>query len=318
MVPPHQLNETIDLVDDDSSSLSSARSSPSRTSVVRHSDNESPRVQSRATTPMTSSVSSAALPTTVPCPMCKALVDRKFLESFGNGQRLRSRQALRFCEAHQQRTAEEQWVTTGYPTIDWNGLEKRLVKLHDDVLAILEQSQPSTYRERLEGRIAAGVSKSVLRDPLGADSKHCLPGYYGSRGGRIMAEHIMTKLGKPLRQKSRSDKIFKVVGMPGYVQAVLVPEMARRLVMEDMNLDIDEAQRMMEESAAIGELLNAELEEDIVDDDNGDGMIAVNQDDEEENHLEEDQHDVTSVTTSKRRTTPRKKKRKEIEVLEID
>lgn len=52
-------------------------------------------------------------------------------------------------------------------------------------------------------------------------------------------------------------------GVSGYVHAILVPEMALGLIMEDMNCDRDKAEMILTDSADIGELFNAEEDEKV-------------------------------------------------------
>ena len=52
-------------------------------------------------------------------------------------------------------------------------------------------------------------------------------------------------------------------GVSGYVHAILVPEMALGLIMEDMNCDRDKAEIILADSADIGELFNAEEDEKV-------------------------------------------------------
>lgn len=47
------------------------------------------------------------------------------------------------------------------------------------------------------------------------------------------------------------------------MQSVLVPELATCLVMEDADVDTEEARQIITESGDIGELLNAEEEENV-------------------------------------------------------
>lgn len=50
-------------------------------------------------------------------------------------------------------------------------------------------------------------------------------------------------------------------GVSGYVHAILVPEMALGLIMEDMHCDRDKAGDILADSADIGEMFNAEEDE---------------------------------------------------------
>ena len=64
--------------------------------------------------------------------------------------------------------------------------------------------------------------------------------------------------------------------MSGYVHAVLVPELAVALIMQDMCVGRADALRVLEESAEIGEVLNEEEEEvvprELCDEDGGGGV----------------------------------------------
>lgn len=64
-----------------------------------------------------------------------------------------------------------------------------------------------------------------------------------------------------------SDKLIAAVGVSGgvsgYLQAVLVPELAVSLVCEDMEVGADRARGIMGESAELGDLLNAEQDERV-------------------------------------------------------
>ena len=82
----------------------------------------------------------------------------------------------------------------------------------------------------------------------------------------------MASFAPSIRRLAASDKLILSAGVAGYVQAVLAPEMAVMLVMEDMRVDEDEARMVLQESAAIGNLLNEEEDEVIRDADiDGDG-----------------------------------------------
>jgi hypothetical protein len=52
-------------------------------------------------------------------------------------------------------------------------------------------------------------------------------------------------------------------GVSGFVHAILVPELALGLIMEDMNCDRDRAEVILADSADIGELFNAEEDETV-------------------------------------------------------
>ena len=78
-------------------------------------------------------------------------------------------------------------------------------------------------------------------------------------------ENIMTRFASKLRRLSTSDKLISSGGVSGYVQAVLVPELAVLLVMDDMSIDQEKAREMIRDSAEIGNLVNEEEDEVIKD-----------------------------------------------------
>ena len=92
-----------------------------------------------------------------------------------------------------------------------------------------------------------------------------------------------------IRRLLARDKIMASLSPAGYVQAVLVPEIGLRLVMEDMHVEQDEARQIMRESKAIGDLLNEEQE------DKGRGLkhlmggnyVSVHHQDDEDSPLSE-------------------------------
>lgn len=72
----------------------------------------------------------------------------------------------------------------------------------------------------------------------------------------------MSKFSPKLRRLAASDRLISSSGVTGYVQAVLVPELAVMLVKEDLGVDDDErAREILRESVEIGDLLNEEEEE---------------------------------------------------------
>ena len=76
-----------------------------------------------------------------------------------------------------------------------------------------------------------------------------------------MGHTITTHMSEALKQELKRDKAVRAAGVGGYVNAVLVPELAVRLVMEDMDLaDEQRARDVLSESSNVGILLNADDE----------------------------------------------------------
>ena len=79
-----------------------------------------------------------------------------------------------------------------------------------------------------------------------------------------MSENIMKKFSPYLRTIAVTDRLVAARGVPGYVQSVLVPELAVRLISEDMKCGVEEARQIMRDSAGLGDLLNEEVEDVVV------------------------------------------------------
>ena len=126
---------------------------------------------------------------TAKCPLCKGPVERSFLETFDRGGHLNIRQQLRFCNAHRARTAHSEWEAKGYPKIDWQHLDKRLARFHGDLDDILQGTRPSFYRNAFEDHLKSGQNRTLLKAMMsGSGMDGLVPGYYGSRGAKLMYE----------------------------------------------------------------------------------------------------------------------------------
>lgn len=79
----------------------------------------------------------------------------------------------------------------------------------------------------------------------------------------MMLQWLVTQFMTRVRKRATADKTVRATGPTGYMQAVLVPELAVMLVMEDIGVDDEQARVVLKESAELGELLNAEKEDKI-------------------------------------------------------
>lgn len=59
-----------------------------------------------------------------------------------------------------------------------------------------------------------------------------------------------------LRSLALTDSIIAARDPSGYIDMVLVPELASRLIMDDMHVDITKAREIMDESHAVGDIIN--------------------------------------------------------------
>ena len=77
-------------------------------------------------------------------------------------------------------------------------------------------------------------------------------------------ENLTSNFASKLRRLATSDKVILNGGVAAYIQAVLAPELAVMLVMDDMRTDEEDARAILRDSMDIGNLLNEE-EDDIID-----------------------------------------------------
>ena len=77
-------------------------------------------------------------------------------------------------------------------------------------------------------------------------------------------DHIIAHFAPALRTLAATDKLIASSGgVSGFVQGVLVPELATRLVMDDMGVNEEQAREILKESAEVGALL-CEEEDEVV------------------------------------------------------
>ena len=192
-------------------------------------------------------------PDQAPCPMCDEPVDKQWLSEYSKGQRMSISRQAKFCHQHKKRSARELWKTRGFPEVAWEQLESRIGE-HRAYLETLINGAESYFGERLREKIKTGKNRTLF-----TTDDYPVPGYYGLRGMSVMTESIVDSLSSLLRERAPRDKLISARGHTGYVQSVLVPELAVRLIKEDMGIaDDDKARAVMRESRAIGVILNDE------------------------------------------------------------
>jgi hypothetical protein len=72
----------------------------------------------------------------------------------------------------------------------------------------------------------------------------------------IRLDAITARFSRRLTRLAKEDKIITQAGPVGYSQSVLVPELAVRLIKEDMKVDEETARQIMRESIDLGEKVN--------------------------------------------------------------
>ncbi|KAK4032390.1 RTC4-like domain-containing protein [Parachaetomium inaequale] len=206
------------------------------------------------------------------CPLCKKEVDQAQLDDFtASHPRMTVANMRRFCEQHKRQSARDTWVHKGYPDIDWQRLDERIALHYPLLRRILEGggggggAPPSHYGDLFRDAVRAGRNRTLLRSDA-----NLTPGYYGMRGLRAMTENLISEFSALLRKRSLEDRLVSARGHTAYLQAVLVPELAVRLIMEDMGVGEEEARAVLTESSDVGELLNDEIADVVLEDDDDD------------------------------------------------
>lgn len=185
------------------------------------------------------------------CPWCGELVDEGLLKDFSKGKRLNVRMQTKFCQRHKKHTAMETWTARNYPQIDWLQLEDRMAEHRDSLLGIVNGDE-STFRTKLAAAIEAGKHRSLKKED------NLNPGYYGARGFNVMCDYLVREFGDLLKRRAVSDRVIAGRGSAAFIQSVLVAELAVKLIEEDMNVGIEEAMDILEESKALGEIVHEE------------------------------------------------------------
>lgn len=191
---------------------------------------------------------------TAKCPMCHEVVDAQLLAKHSDHGRMNIKKQAAFCRLHKRQTALSSRSQNGYPKIDWGTIGRRFDKHQNFLREILEGTRQSHYTNSLKENIESGKNRTVLKTD---DS--LTPGYYGPRGLRAMTEYILRTLSPVIRKRAIEDRLVSARGYTGYVQAVLVPELTVRLIMEDMDVDKDDAREIMQDSIEVGELLHEDV-----------------------------------------------------------
>lgn len=206
---------------------------------------------------------------TVQCAICEEDVDKimkeMFEDQYTNGKSMSFKWQERFCAHHRRETAKATWKERGYPEIDWDGLQRRMREFDERLRDVIHGRVASEWKQELRKDVRPSKAKAV--DVRAKMKTTAWVGYYGPRGERVMTEHIVAELGGDLREQASKDKLVAASGVKGgvsgFVHGVLVPELACRLVAEDMKITAEQARRVVEESVDVGILVHPEVDEDV-------------------------------------------------------
>lgn len=201
------------------------------------------------------------------CPICGTPVDRLLLEEWqGSNPYMRINTQIAFCDAHKRASAHEEYEARGYPAIDLDdsaSLVARIERFRPELLRVLQREQPSAFRDALEAEAAQGVGRTLRAISKREEGFRGMSvGYYGPRGRRVMEGWVAARLAEEIRQAAGVDRLIGYKTVSGFIQEVLVPEVAMRLVAEDLDVGEARAREVLGESGEIGELVNGVVEGD--------------------------------------------------------
>jgi hypothetical protein len=208
------------------------------------------------------------------CPICRAPVVQEDYWDYWKGKDKTVKNQNTFCRIHSTKSAQEEYKSEGYPDIDWNALPRRIRTHRMELFKMLNNDRPSGYRDRYEPIALTGKAAAVPSrrkdlpthvqqelESYALDDQSTYPGYYGPHGRRIITENVMKVLKNEI--KNCSDAVVQGSGPATFVQAVLVPEAAILLIMEDCRVDRLEAEEIRDKTYKLGMLLNEEIEDQV-------------------------------------------------------
>lgn len=80
-------------------------------------------------------------------------------------------------------------------------------------------------------------------------------------GAFYRLQAIVDRFSLRMRRLAATDEIVKKAGVAGYAQSVLVPELAVRLVKEDMGVDDEGARQILRDSIDLGQRLHPAMDD---------------------------------------------------------
>ncbi|KAF2705391.1 hypothetical protein K504DRAFT_460641 [Pleomassaria siparia CBS 279.74] len=197
------------------------------------------------------------------CPVCEETVDSNYYDEFWVDKVRNVHHQTLFCKEHKKREAWEDYRQKGYPEMDWTTFPDKIRMYHPRLKAVLQNKRPSHYRDIHAQRLADREERTV-RKLLDSDAIfEATTGYYGSRGKRAMMETITSQLGSVIRNCAKRDPVVAFNGIANFVQHVLVPELTVWMVMDDKAVSEAKAKEIVQESGALGEVVNEEVDDKV-------------------------------------------------------
>jgi hypothetical protein len=197
------------------------------------------------------------------CPLCEEPVEKAHYFDFWIGKKKTVFYQTMFCKDHKRRKANKEYKDKGYPEIDWDDFPSKIRDYHPQLKAVLRNEKPSEYRDKHAQRLADKDARAV-RKQLDSDAAYeSTTGYFGSRGKRAMMEAIASQLGPVIKECVERDPVVAFNGFATFIQSVLVPELTVWMTMDDKGVSEKKAKELVQESGALGEVVNEEVEDTV-------------------------------------------------------
>ncbi|KAK9379825.1 RTC4-like domain-containing protein [Kockiozyma suomiensis] len=202
------------------------------------------------------------------CPLCNSPLSQSIRDRFGALED-RLKRSYAICREHKKETVLATARGRNYPTtFDENELERRAqqVVTEIDIQAILSGEQHSIYHERAKTVSLKYSRRLDALQQMEAGQGEMLPGYYGLHGNGVLLRVALLACDRAIRRAATKDRWISNLSVTGYVAAVVVPEMAVRLIMSDQQCDAPTAEGIRRASIAYGQVMFS-VDKDTLSDD---------------------------------------------------
>lgn len=242
------------------------------------------------------------------CPICARPFDSASWKSYKDrfpDLDISLQEQRRFHRAHRVEDAQLAYRIRKYPSIDWDDLSRRLSQHNADVCSMIQRPADTFCYQRFKRKLEDDTQEidGERRHQFWRDHDQTIKlagtGYYGPRGANIMTEHLSSSFATLLSTVAKTDKLICECGLSVYIQLILVPELATMLIGKDMNINLEEARKVLIESSEIGNLVHGKntqergVKESIVEIDDDSSVVLSDEDnvteDDEQDDLEEAQ-----------------------------
>ncbi|KZT33098.1 hypothetical protein SISSUDRAFT_1037280 [Sistotremastrum suecicum HHB10207 ss-3] len=180
-----------------------------------------------------------------------------------NGRKAPLMTYISICQRHRWESKDlPMAVARGWPQeIDFATLPDRVASFSDEISAIMENPWTSSFFVKCaELLISSAKSRAKRLGSTMALTRMMQPGYYGGRGYVIIRNIV--------RQCHTVDnaqlKEIAPLSADQFQESVLMPEIAKRLIMQDMTVKDEAAAEILRQSIEYGSIMFPDLEDDPV------------------------------------------------------